>query len=111
MNNTFRNFYRSFYMRTGGFIPTAPLNQLVFPGDFFQIRNGEMIVFGNIFRSQLVEPAETKLEYGLNQNPFYLEFSHRLSKPFLGRCTGKSFPCREFGVRKPVPASDTAGSF
>ena|SRR6218665_1622144 len=111
MNNTFRNFYRSFYMRTGGFIPTAPLNQLVFPGDFFQIRNGEMIVFGNIFRSQLVEPAETKLEYGLKQNPFNWNFSDGLSKPYSGRGSGNSFTAGEFEFSKQILAFDTAGSF
>ena len=41
-------------MNTHGFIPTKPLNQNVYPGDFFQIINGEFIVLGNIFRKKVV---------------------------------------------------------
>lgn len=111
MNNTFRNFYRSFYMRTGGFIPTAPLYQLVFPGDFFQIRNGEMIVYGNVFRSGLVDPEACKLEYGLKQNPFNWNFSDGLSKPYSGRGSGNAALAGEFEFSKQILSFNAAGSF
>lgn len=111
MNNTFRNFYRNFYMRTGGFIPTAPLNQLVFPGDFFQIKNGEMIVYGNVFRSGLVDQEVCKLEYSLKQNPFNWNFSDGLSKPYSGRGSGNAALGGEFEFSKQILSFNAAGSF
>lgn len=111
MNNTFRNFYRNFYMRTGGFIPAAPLNQQVYPGDFFQIRNGEMLIYGNIFRSGVVAPGDAVIEYGLKQNPFNWNFSDGLSKPYSGRGTGSTLNDGGFEFSKQVLAFDAAGSF
>ena len=111
MNTIFRNFYRNFYMRTGGFMPTAPLNQLVFPGDFFQIRNGEMIVFGNIYRSGLVDPAECLLDYGQKLNPVNWSFSDGLSKPYSGRSSGSSPMTGEFEFSKQVLSFDNRGAF
>lgn len=111
MNTTFRNFYRNFYMRTGGFIPTAPINQLIYPGDFFQVRNGEIIVFGNIFRSGLVDSTDCVLEYGLKQNPVNWSFSEGLSKPYSGRGSGSSPLTGEFEFSKQVLSFDNRGAF
>jgi hypothetical protein len=111
MNNIYRNFYRSFYLRTGGFIPASPLNQLIFPGDFFQVRNGEMIVFGNIFRAGLTDPADCGLNYGLKQNPAAWSFSDGVSKPYSGRGSGNAFNSVEFEFSKQVLSFDAAGSF
>lgn len=99
-------------MRTGGYIPTAPLNQLIFPGDFFQIRNGEMIVMGNIFRSGLIAPDDCTIEYAIRQNPVNWNFSDGMTKPYSGRGTaGNSLSAGEFEFSKQVLAFDTRGSF
>jgi hypothetical protein len=63
MENVYRNFYRNFYMRTNGFIPVSPLGQTVYPGDFFQIRNGQMIVLGNIYRNGVIEPQDIEMGF------------------------------------------------
>ncbi|HET6992936.1 MAG TPA: hypothetical protein VFJ43_16510, partial [Bacteroidia bacterium] len=62
-------------MRTGGFIPTKPLNQNVYPGDFFQIINGEMIALGNIFLKGVVDNDNVEIGYGTKLNPANWNFS------------------------------------
>ncbi|MCC6370079.1 MAG: hypothetical protein IT236_03635 [Bacteroidia bacterium] len=61
MNKLYHNFYRKLYLKTGGFLPAAPLSLNVFPGDFFQIRNGEMQVLGNLFRKNILNGQEVAL--------------------------------------------------
>ncbi|HTF04558.1 MAG TPA: hypothetical protein VK826_11055 [Bacteroidia bacterium] len=92
MPSLYRNFYRNFYLRTGGFIPAKPLNQNMYPGDFFQIRNGEMIVLGNIFRKGIVAPEEVQLSKGTRLDPANWNFNDGVSKPGRGEGTdGVSF--------------------
>jgi hypothetical protein len=108
MENVFRNFYRSFYLRTSGFMPASPLQQNFYPGDFFQVRNGEMIVLGNIFRNGIIaaEDAELgKLSLG-NWN-----FNDGVSKPYSGRGSGHSPIEGEFEFSKQVLAFANKGSF
>ncbi|MCW3071443.1 MAG: hypothetical protein JWO44_1333 [Bacteroidetes bacterium] len=111
MENVYRNFYRSFYMRTGGFIPSNPLNHDVFPGDFFQVRNGEMIVLGNIFRSGIIDPGECTFAYGTKQNPAGWNFSDGLTKPYSGRGSGSSPVAGEFEFSRQILSFDKRGSF
>lgn len=51
MNKVYSNFYRNFYVHSGGYIPAI---ENIYPGDFFQIRNGQLVVLGNIYRSNVI---------------------------------------------------------
>lgn len=111
MNKLYRNFFRSFYIRTNGFIPTKPLNQHVYPGDFFQIRNEEMVFLGNIFSSNIVDPKKIDFGQGIQLNPASWTFSEGISKPYSGRGTGHNAIEGEFEFSKQILAFDTKGSF
>jgi hypothetical protein len=69
MQDFFKPFYRNFYLKTGGFIPTVPVNQHIYPGDFFQIQDGEIVVLGNIFQSGIIRSENVMLEYDYPLNP------------------------------------------
>jgi hypothetical protein len=88
MNQIFGNFYRKFFVKTAGFIPAVSQGQRLYPGDFFQIRNGEVLVIGNIFWNEIVDPAECKVELGIKLNPHAWDFSDGVSKPYSGRGSG-----------------------
>jgi hypothetical protein len=98
-------------MRTSGFIPTKPLNQNVYPGDFFQIRNGEMIVLGNIFRKNIVDKEECKFGSDIQLNPANWNFSDGVSKPYSGRGSGHGAIDGQFEFSKQVLAFEDKGSF
>ena len=111
MNNLYRKFYRKFYIQTNGYIPTKPLNEKVFPGDFFQIRNGEMIFLGNIFSSNIVDTKNVDFQYGINLNAASWDFSEGVTKPYSGRGTGNNAIQGEFEFSKQILAFDAPGSF
>ncbi len=68
MNLLYKRFYREMFLKTNGFIPSKPIDQNLYPGDFFQIRNGKLIVLGNIFREALVDRDDIELEYEIKLN-------------------------------------------
>ncbi len=111
MESSYLNFYRNFYMRTGGFIPTKPLNQNIYPGDFFQIRNGEMIVLGNIFRNRIVDPDDIEFGEVIKLNPANWSFSDGITKPYSGRGSGHGPIEGEFEFSKQIIAFSAKGSF
>ncbi len=111
MDTVYRNFYRNFYLKTGGFIPTQPLNQQMYPGDFFQIQNGEIHVLGNIFRNKIVNPQEIKFGYGIKLNPAGWNFSDAVTKPYAGRGIGQSPEAGSFEFSKQILAFSQKGSF
>jgi len=111
MENSYRNFYRNFYMRTGGFIPISSLNQNIFPGDFFQIRNGEVIILGNIFRKGIIDPEEVTFGNGIKLNPANWNFSDGVSKPYSGRGIGNGPIEGEFEFSKQILGFESKGSF
>lgn len=111
MNQAFKKFYRAFYNRTAGFIPTKPINQNIYPGDFFQIRNGEMILLGNIFRNRIVDKEDCVLQNGIALNAANWNFSDGVSKPYSGRDQGNNIIDGEFNFCKQVLAFDAIGSF
>lgn len=78
----FKKFYLTLYQRTSGFIPTKPMGQCMYPGDFFQIINGEMIVLGNIFRNNIISEDDCQIEYNIDQNTASWNFSRGISKPY-----------------------------
>lgn len=111
MENTFRKFYRSFYMRTGGFIPAKPMLQNLYPGDFFQVRNGEMILLGNIFRSNVIAADDARFEYGIRQIASGWNFSDGITKPYSGRGTGHGALDGNFEFSRQVIGFISRGSF
>ncbi len=112
MNTTiFKKFYRSFYNRTGGFIPSKPLNQNMYPGDFFQIHNGEIILLGNIFRNNVIAKDECKLQNSIALPEALWNFSKGVTKPYSGREQGNNPIEGDFKFTKQVLSFDTKGSF
>jgi hypothetical protein len=111
MESPYLNFYRSFYIRSGGFIPSKPLDQNMYPGDFFQIRNGEIVVLGNIFRKGVVAAQDMELGYGIKLNPANWNFSDGISKPYSGRGTGHGPIEGQFEFSKQIIAFNKKGSF
>ena|ERR1700741_1994974 len=111
MDIVFRNFFRSFYMRTGGFVPTRLPGQTVFPGDFFQVHNGEIIVLGNVFREGIIDRANVKFEYELKLNPAGWNFSDGVTKPYSGRGSGHGPIDGDFEFSKQVLAFGKKGDF
>jgi hypothetical protein len=85
MDKFFSTFYYDLYRRTRGFMPAKPLNQSLYPGDFFQIINGEMIVLGNIFRNRIVEYEDCPIHPATQLNPANWNFYEGVSKPFSAR--------------------------
>lgn len=111
MENVYKNFYRNFYKRTNGFIPVSPLGMAVYPGDFFQIKNGQLVVLGNIFRNRIVELEDVEIG-GLNKlNPTGWSFSEGVTKPYSGRGIGNEAIAGEFEFSKQVLAFATKGNF
>ncbi|MEM6684608.1 MAG: hypothetical protein AAF617_02340 [Bacteroidota bacterium] len=111
MNDVFNKFYRSFYNRTNGFIPTKLLRQNIYPGDFFQIRDGEIIVLGNIFRKNVIHIDDVTLENRIKLNPSGWNFSEGVTKPYSGRDSGHNPIEGDFEFSKQVLAFDRFGSF
>ncbi len=111
MENAYRNFYRNFYIRTGGYIPAKPLSSSMYPGDFFQIKNGEIIILGNIFKDSVIDPAEASIDYNIKLNPTSWNFSDGLSKPYSGRTNGQDINDGNFEYSKQVLAFAKRGSF
>jgi hypothetical protein len=111
MERVYRNFYRNFYLKTGGFIPSAPINQNVYPGDFFQIRNGEMIVLGNIFRNGIIAAHDVELSNGIKLNPAGWNFGDGVTKPYSGRGNGHGPLDGDFEYSKQILAFAAEGSF
>ena len=111
MENAYRNFYRNFYIRTGGYIPVKPLSSTMYPGDFFQIINGEIIILGNIFRDSVIDPEEASINYHNKLNPNSWNFSDGLSKPYSGRTNGQDITDGNFEYSKQVLAFAKRGSF
>jgi hypothetical protein len=71
------------------------MHQNMYPGDFFQIINGEMIVLGNIFLNNIINNEDCNLEYGIKQNMVSWNFNDGISKPYSSRdvekTNGKNF--------------------
>ncbi len=107
----FKKFYKKFYNKTNGFIPTKPLNQNLYPGDFFQIKNGELILLGNIFRNRIVSVADVSFEYDIKLNASSWSFSDGVSKLYSGRDSGHNPIEGEYKYSKQILAFDGFGSF
>ncbi len=111
MDDTFRNFYKNFYLRTGGFIPSNPINQVIFPGDFFQIIHGEVVVLGNIFRHSIISKDDCLFDAGIKLNANQWTFNNGVTKPYSGRGTGISTIEGNFEFSKEILSLREKGSF
>jgi hypothetical protein len=111
MDSVFKKFYRNLYNKTNGFIPAKPLSQHMYPGDFFQIKNGEIIILGNIFRNNVINVDDVAFENGIKLNPSNWNFSEGVTKPFSGRDTGHNPIEGDFEFSKQLLAFDEFGSF
>jgi hypothetical protein len=111
MNTVNRNFCRNLYIKTGGFFATDSLNRNIYPGDFYQIRNGEMIVLGNIFQNGIIDAKNMELKYGIKLNPAGWNFSDGISKPFSARGSGQGAIEGGFEFSKQIIAFAKTGSF
>lgn len=110
MRPLFLNFYRSFYLRTGGFIPCNPLNRAVYPGDFFQLRNGEVTLLGNIFRNGIITPRDATLKYGIKLDPAAWRLNSGMTKRYTGY-GNNNLPDSEIVYNSQVLAFTEKGSF
>lgn len=111
MDNLYKKYFEGLYVKTGGFISTKPLNQSVYPGDFFQIRNGEVFVLGNIYRESLIIPEEKSIKYGITLNPSYWSFNDGVTKSYSGQGHGSNPIEGEFEYGKQILAFDASGSY
>ncbi len=111
MENITKKFYTDFYNRTNGYIPSKPLTQNIYPGDFFQIHKGEIIVLGNIFKNRVIAVDEVNIEYGIQLNSHNWNFSNGVTKPYTGRDTGQNIIDGNFGYNKQILGFKEFGSF
>jgi hypothetical protein len=111
MNSIFHPFYQKLYQSTGGFFPILPLGFQIFPGDFFQIRNGQIILLGNIFNPRIVGYYERDFEEVSLLNESNWQISKGISKPYAGRGSGHTPIDGVFEYSKQVIAFEDRGSF
>ncbi len=111
MDSLYKKFYQKVYQRTGGFIPMHPLTSNVHPGDFFQIRNGELIFLGNIFNPEIVDQFEIDFQFDIKLNPNNWKLSDGITKPYSGRGSGHNPIDGDFEYSKQVISFEDKGSF
>lgn len=111
MDHTNKNFYRHFYLKTGGFLPTKPLNKSLFPGDYFQIKNGEIILLGNIYRNGIISRHDADISGVIALNDANWNFSDGISKPYSGRSHAHGSIDGNFEFSKQILAFANKGSF
>jgi hypothetical protein len=111
MNSLYKKFYSNFYSRTNGYIPSKPLNKTLFPGDFFHIINGEMVVLGSIFSGNIIDTKNVAFEHHIKLHPSSWQFNNGVTKPYSGRGTGNNAIDGVFEFSKQILAFETSGSF
>ncbi|MEP2935610.1 MAG: hypothetical protein ABJM06_07815 [Gilvibacter sp.] len=112
MNSLTKDFYSDCYVKTGGFIPSKPLNYELFPGDFFQIHNGNIWVLGNIFKKGIIDRDEVVIESPKSLNQATWAFNKGVTKPFSGRARTEVSPMDiDVSYSKQILAFNAAGSF
>lgn len=111
MEKVYKNFYKKLFKHTGGFIPTQPNLQNIYPGDFFQIINGEIMVFGNIFRKGIIKDSDIVFGNGIPLSPAGWYFSEGMKKPYSGRGSGNNEISGEFEFSRQIIAFAESGSF
>lgn len=111
MDQIYKNFYRQFYFKTGGFIPTKPLNSNLFPGDYFQIKNGEIVLLGNVYRDSIIGQKQAELSGAISLHEPSWNFCDGISKPYSGRANGQDGITGQFEFSRQVLSFADKGSF
>ncbi|AEV32664.1 hypothetical protein Oweho_1676 [Owenweeksia hongkongensis DSM 17368] len=111
MQEPYEKFLTGMYLQTRGFIPSIPLGQNVYPGDFFLIKNGEIIVLGNIFRKAIVDTETVEIEYNIKLDPANWVFSDGITKPYIGKEKGDNPFNGAFEISKLLIAFKDKGSY
>lgn len=84
MYKAYKRFYTNTYLRTSGFIPALPPGSHLYPGDYFQVRNGAIIKLGNIYKDGVIGGEAIKISHNNKLNPFSWDFHEGVSVQFLG---------------------------
>ncbi len=86
MSSNLSTFYRKFYLSTNGYIPANPITQIVFPGDFFQIKNGRMIRLGNLYKEGFIDEEHTRInKKGVRLTNYSWKMSEGFKKEYAVR--------------------------
>lgn len=88
-----------------------PASVNIFPGDFFQITNGQINLLGNIFRQKLINLPDVLISDAIDLSPQNWNFSNGVTKPYAGRGTGQNGIEGEFEFSRQILAFEKAGSF
>lgn len=110
MLSFYKDFFKKFYQATGGFIPVRPLEESIYPGDFFQIVNGEMVLLGNIYRNRLIDEDHTQFTFGVKLSPVTWNFAEGVTKPYAVRSKGDAPIRGEFEFSRQILSFGAAGS-
>jgi len=110
MESSFSNFYKQFYRKTG-FIASCPLEQRLYPGDFFQVKQGGIMVLGNVFHKGLVDVGLARFDKHAPLYPPAWDICDGVSKPYSGRGMGTGALQGEFEFSRQVIAFAHRGSF
>lgn len=81
------------------------------PGDFFQVRNGEVLMLGNVFRNGIVNAEDVSFGYAIRLNPAAWSFGDGVNKAYSGRSVAQSVVEGSFEFSKQVLAFSGKGSF
>ncbi len=111
MSNLFHKFYVSFYSKTGGYVPARPLSQPIYPGDFFQIKNGEIIVLGNIYFGNMIKPEDINLVHDEHSQAPVWKMEEGVRRLYSGRSSAPGLGGEEFEFSKQVLGFAGYGSF
>jgi hypothetical protein len=84
MEKLYKKFFVNSYLQTNGFVPIIPSLNQVLPGDFFQIRKGEIKILGNIFRDKIIDPRDVTIEYDIHHSADRWNMSEGVKKPYFG---------------------------
>jgi len=97
MDTVYKKYYTNLYLKTGGFIPVSPLDNQVFPGDFFQVEHGEMKIVGNIFRDKVIDPDAIEFVFNTPLNPDSWNINYGVDRPYFGiKDTQGNFEDKEY---------------
>lgn len=94
METILNTYYEKFYLGTNGYMPTNPVTEIIYPGDFFQIINGKIQRLGNIYKEDLVEKIRIseavqlsayrwQISSGLHKEFSIKEMTNETSQPYM----------------------------
>jgi hypothetical protein len=88
MDRNLTQFYKDLFHNTGGYSPCGPLLEVVYPGDFFQIVEGKMVVLGNIYKMGFVDHDEIEIGNPTPLNPKQWNTKSGVTVPYLAKGDG-----------------------